>query len=50
MEATSVEIGIDKLMGVMEKLYMIQDEMDSLMEELEILLDKELVESIRRGK
>ncbi len=50
MEAKSVEIGMDELMGIMEKLQNIRNEMDSIMEELEILMDKELMDSMRRGK
>ena len=49
MEAKTVEINVDELMGIMEKLQNIRNEMDSLMEEIEILLDKELMESIKRG-
>ncbi len=49
MEAKTVEINVDELTGIMEKLQNIRDEMDSLMEEIEILLDKELMESIKRG-
>jgi len=50
MEAKSVEISVEELMGIMEKLQNIRGEMDLLMEELEILIDSELMESISRGK
>lgn len=49
MEAKTVEIEIEDLREIIGKLSALRDEMDSIMEELEILIDKELMHSIDRG-
>ncbi len=50
MEAKVIEIRGEDLLDIKEKLERMRDEMDSIIEELEILMDKELMESIKRGE
>jgi len=50
MEAKSIEIKGEDLIDLMEKLERMRDEMNDLIEMLEILLDRELLDSIERGK
>ncbi len=48
MEAIQIER--KTLMEIAEKVSALRDDMDAILEELEILLDTELMESIERGK
>ena len=48
MEAVQIER--KALMEIAEKVSELRDDMDAILEELEILLDDELTESIERGK
>ena len=48
MEAVQIER--KTLMDIAEKVSELRDDMDAILEELEILLDGELTESIERGK
>ena len=48
MEAIQIER--KTLMEIAEKVSALRDDMDAILEELEILLDTELMESIGRGK
>ena len=50
MEAKSIEIKGEDLIDLMESLERMRDEMNDLIEMLEILLDRELLDSIERGK
>mgnify|MGYP000527649690 CR=1 FL=1 len=50
MEAKSIEIKGEDLIDLMERLERMRDEMSDLIEMLEILLDRELLDSIERGK
>ncbi|MCD6276569.1 MAG: hypothetical protein J7J42_07515 [Thermoplasmata archaeon] len=50
MEAKSIEIKGEDLIDLMERLERMRDEMNDLIEMLEILLDRELLDSIERGK
>ena len=45
-----VQIERRTLMEIAEKVSELRDDMDAILEELEILLDDELTESIERGK
>ena len=48
MEALQIER--KTLMDIAEKVSELRDDMDAILEELEILLDGDLTESIERGK
>ena len=49
MEAKIIEINQEDVLNLMEKLQNIRGEMDAIIEELEILLDREMMDSIKRG-
>ena len=48
MEAVQIEK--KTLMEIAEKVSALRDDMDAILEELEILLDEDLMDSIERGK
>ena len=50
MEAKIIEMNQEDVLNLMEKLQNIRGEMDAIIEELEILLDKDLMDSIKRGE
>ena len=50
MEAKIIEMNQEDVLNLMEKLQDIREEMDAIIEELEILLDRDLMDSINRGE